>query len=318
MLSLAGRTNHRAIGPAPPRIGGETDFRDVAHRSSLGSIVNSSVGGHSHMPSGYEPAVQLVLPYFGLFSYSIGRQSWSIDPSKILLVRPGWEYADGQPVKGLGHACLLLNPAGSIVEEILGSRLSVAAGAAAFGAARSSPNLWLLTQYFLAQTNEGLTALQADEWMIMVLELATNQPRTSDRPSARVVARAKEFLHEYGFERVPLERIARAVGVTPVYLSNEFARSEGVPLYQYQLYLRLIRSLQILRDCDDITQLALELGFSSHSHFSATFRQTFGLSPSRYRSNTRSRRSLATARAFGRLEGIARKTGKPPPSEAVA
>ena len=100
MLSLSGRMNHRAIGSAsPPRIGGETDFRDVAHRSRLGSIVNSSVGGHSHMPSGYEPAVQLVLPYFGLFSYSIGRQSWSIDPSKILLVRPGWEYADGQPVK---------------------------------------------------------------------------------------------------------------------------------------------------------------------------------------------------------------------------
>ena len=217
--------------------------------------------------------------------------------------------SDGQPVKGLGHASLLINPARSIVEEILGPRLSVPAGASAFGAARSSPNLWLLTQYFLAESHERLTALQADEWMIMVLELATDQPRTSDRPSARVVARAKEFLHEYGFERVPLERIARAVGVSPVYLSNEFARSEGVPLYQYQLYLRLIRSLQILRDCDDITQLALELGFSSHSHFSATFRRTFGLSPSRYRSNTRSRRSLATARAFGRLEGIARKIG---------
>ena len=35
------------------------------------------------MPSGYEPAVQLVLPYFGLFAYVIGRQSWLVDASRI-------------------------------------------------------------------------------------------------------------------------------------------------------------------------------------------------------------------------------------------
>ena len=86
-----------------------------------------------------------------------------------------------------------------------------------------------------------------------------------------------------GCERIPLERIAKAVGVSPVYLTQEFTRSEGVPLYQYQLYLRLVRSLQQLRDCDDITQLALELGFYSHSHFGATFGRAFGLAPPEFR-----------------------------------
>ena len=318
MISLGGRTNYRAAGaPLPTRIRREADFRDVAHRSRLGAVTNSSIGGGSTMPSGYEPAFQLVLPYFGLFSYSIGRQSWLIDSSKILLIRPGWEFADGQPVKGLGHSSLLLNPTRSIAEEIFGSRLFARREVSQFGPARSSPSIWLQTQYFLAQSHEGLTALQADEWMIRVMDLTSDQPRIDHRPSTRTVARAKEFLHAHGFERVPLERIAGAVGVSAVYLSNEFTRTEGIPLYQYQLYLRLVRSLQRLRDCDDITQLALELGFSSHSHFSATFRRTFGLSPSQYRLNIGSRRSVISATTLSRIDGILGTVGRSSPTVTV-
>ena len=36
-----------------------------------------------------------------------------------LLIQSGWEFSDEQPVEGLGHASLLVNPASSIVDEIL-------------------------------------------------------------------------------------------------------------------------------------------------------------------------------------------------------
>ncbi len=291
MISIAATAAFRA--PALPRtlsrVGGKDDFRNVAHYSRLGAIVNSSVAGHSAMPSGFEPAFQLVLPYAGLFSYTVGRHSWLIDANKILIIRPGWEFVDGRPVENLGHASLLLNPASSLVDELFGP-LVRGDRSEPFGAARSSPDLWLLTRYFLA--GEGaLTRLEADEWLIRAMSLAAGQPLTNLRPATRVVRLAKEFMHAHGFERVSLSRIAEAVGVSPVYLSNEFARTEGMPLYQYQLYLRLAQSLHQLRDCDDITELALDLGFSSHSHFGATFRRTFGVSPSDYRSSLRSRRA---------------------------
>jgi AraC family transcriptional regulator len=57
-----------------------------------------------------------------------------------------------------------------------------------------------------------------------------------------------------------------------------------VPLYRYQMRLRLNRALVELPHCNDITGLALELGFSSHSHFTAVFGKAFGLTPSDYRS----------------------------------
>ena len=309
MFSIAATASCRArpSAPATSRIGGESDFRRVAHRSQLGSIVNSSVAGHSAMPAGFEPAFQLVLPYAGLFSYSVGQQCWLVDANKILIVRPGWDYVDGQPVEHLGHASLLLNPDQSLVEELFDPFVR-GDESAKFGTASSSPDLWLMTQYFLAG-EETLTGLEADEWMIRVMSVASGQPRTNLRPSTRAVRLAKEFLHAHGFERLSLSRIAEAAGVSPVYLSNEFARTEGMPLYRYQLFLRLVQSLHQLRDCDDITALALDLGFSSHSHFGATFRRTFGVSPSDYRSTLRSRRAHVAGEYVHYRQWTAGRTG---------
>ena len=66
-----------------------------------------------------------------------------------------------------------------------------------------------------------------------------------------------------------------------------FQQLEGMPLYRYQLRLRLARALALLGDYDSLTSLALELGFSSHSHFSAAFRQAYGQTPSSFKRSAR-------------------------------
>jgi AraC-like DNA-binding protein len=58
-----------------------------------------------------------------------------------------------------------------------------------------------------------------------------------------------------------------------------FQQVEGLPLYRYQMRLRLARALDLLGDYFDLTGLALDLGFSSHSHFSAAFKQAYGQTP---------------------------------------
>jgi AraC-like DNA-binding protein len=66
-----------------------------------------------------------------------------------------------------------------------------------------------------------------------------------------------------------------------------FQQLEGMPLYRYQLRLRLARALALLGDYDSLTSLALELGFSSHSHFSAAFRQAYRQTPSAFKCSAR-------------------------------
>jgi AraC-like DNA-binding protein len=104
------------------------------------------------------------------------------------------------------------------------------------------------------------------------------------------VRRAKEFLEAEFPNRILLADIGRAVGASPVYLTDLFRRVEGTSLYQYLIQLRLAHALAELPHANDLTALALDVGFSSHSHFSATFRSTFGSTPSRFRQSTRPRR----------------------------
>ncbi|MGH7124692.1 MAG: helix-turn-helix domain-containing protein [Stellaceae bacterium] len=45
----------------------------------------------------------------------------------------------------------------------------------------------------------------------------------------------------------------------------------------------MARALDLLSDYDDLTTLSMDLGFSSHSHFSAAFRQAYGRTPAEFR-----------------------------------
>ena len=90
--------------------------------------------------------------------------------------------------------------------------------------------------------------------------------------------------------RWTLADIAAEIRGSPVYLTQAFQRVEGIPLYRYQLRLRLARALDLIAERDDLAGLAQDLGFSSHSHFSAAFRQAFGRTPSEFAKDFDSRR----------------------------
>ncbi len=264
------------------RISRAATFRLTVHSSALGVVENCCVGPEGPGPSGYEPGYQIVLPYHGLFSYFTGKRGWLIDATRTLCISPGWDFREEKPVGGIGHAAILINPALELVDEMCGSRAAQTNVAFTHASLPSSRRLQLLAHMLLRQPLEVEQSLLKDEWMVSALA-SLQPPRLSRRRASRVIDRAKEALHAYSGERLSLSQVATLVGVSPVYLTQEFTRSEGLPLYQYQLQLRLNQALLELPHCGDITELALDLGFSSHSHFSAVFRKAFGMTPSQYR-----------------------------------
>ena len=95
---------------------------------------------------------------------------------------------------------------------------------------------------------------------------------------------AKTYLAARMSERVTLDDVARAVHLSPFHLARIFQQQTGVPVHRYLTQLRLRASLERLAEGDsDITAIALELGFSSHSHFTDAFRREFGRPPSQVR-----------------------------------
>ena len=85
-------------------------------------------------------------------------------------------------------------------------------------------------------------------------------------------------------ENLSLIDIAREVGSSVFHLARTFKSRTGASLHGYRNQLRLRAALDRLRDPQSaLTDVALDLGFSSHSHFTETFRRNFGKTPSAVR-----------------------------------
>ena len=81
-----------------------------------------------------------------------------------------------------------------------------------------------------------------------------------------------------------LRDLARAAGLSPFHLCRLFARVRGTTLTSFRHGLRLSVALErLLGGASDLTALALDLGYSSHSHFTSAFRRHFGVPPSALR-----------------------------------
>jgi AraC-like DNA-binding protein len=114
--------------------------------------------------------------------------------------------------------------------------------------------------------------------------LPTNRRMSTNVDHADRVEAAKSVLASRFRERISLHELARAVHSSPFHLARVFQRRTGVPVHRYLNRLRLRASLERLHGNDiDLTALALELGFCSHSHFTDAFRREFGRPPSEVR-----------------------------------
>lgn len=250
------------------------------HRRRLldaGAVVaDELVARHELPPSGDIIGAKLVVTFGGAFEFQVGSSRTWVDSGRILFAQDGEAYVDHHVVPDVGHASVILTPGDEAADQLWGG---VETGRVRAG----SLKLQMLAQ-LLRRTDDPLAA---EELAIAMLQEAVEERRSIAGPDPRCVRLAKAALHDCEEGRISLEALADDIGVTSIHLTQCFKRSEGMPLYRYQTQLRLGRALERLPDSDDITDLAFELGFSSHSHFTATFRQRVGMTPSQFREQAR-------------------------------
>ncbi len=99
-----------------------------------------------------------------------------------------------------------------------------------------------------------------------------------------LVEEAKRRLASSLRQPVRLTALARALHTSPFHLARVFRSETGFTVEGYRRALRLRAALELLpTHSSGLTALALELGFSSHSHFTESFRREFGVPPSALR-----------------------------------
>ncbi|MEM6822975.1 MAG: AraC family transcriptional regulator [Verrucomicrobiota bacterium] len=98
------------------------------------------------------------------------------------------------------------------------------------------------------------------------------------------ITRVKEYLKERMDQPLQLEGLAKAVGCSPHYLSRTFSQTEGQTISQFLKQLRLNTAAQLLGQGNlNVTEVALEVGYNSLSHFSRAFSDRFDCCPCSYR-----------------------------------
>lgn len=95
-----------------------------------------------------------------------------------------------------------------------------------------------------------------------------------------------EFIEEHLGEELNIDSLAKMAALSPFYYQRLFSRLVKKPVAEYVKLRRMAKAAEALLQKEQrILDIALELGFSSHEHFTRTFKDTFGMTPEEYRKN---------------------------------
>ena len=160
-----------------------------------------------------------------------------------------------------------------------------------FTHAPSDPASYLIQR----QIVEHLVKNQEPDWLFVeetslwVLERALERAfEKKEAPRAAVshfhrklACQIQSILSTRFHETLSLQSLSNELGYSPYHLSHVFRWQTGVSIHQYLNQIRLRTALEMISDgCLNLTQLAVDLGYSHHSHFSLAFRKSFGAPPS--------------------------------------
>ena len=125
------------------------------------------------------------------------------------------------------------------------------------------------------------------EWLRYVqdrlLEVMTDLHHEDD-----FVFRLKEYITMHIDEEMNRESLAKAVFLTPDYLSRMFKRRTGMGLNEYIVNRRIDLAKQLLAQTElPVGSIAVQLGYNSFSHFTKVFKQRVGVTPVKYRQGIR-------------------------------
>lgn len=262
--------------------------------ASVRDVVCSGGCRHSG-PAECAASTFLVFPYRGVYVRHVGRHDSVAEGNQVVFFNKGEDYSISHPIEG-GDACLSVGVAEHWLEELAPKEEVRNGDGVAFR--RQRLRLDARTQALVATLRYSLDrhvaeTLEAETLTLTLIRQALGE-RTSNATRVslgrqKLVDRAKLLLSSDPTRRWTLGEIGAAMGVSPVYLTQVFQQVEGMPLYRYQLRLRLARALDLLSRYEDLTTLSMDLGFSSHSHFSSAFRQAYGRTPAQFQRSVRLR-----------------------------
>ena len=116
-----------------------------------------------------------------------------------------------------------------------------------------------------------------------------DRSRAADRIKGRLTRRQIEIVDRYVRDNIgkdlSIVELAGILQLSPAYFCRAFSKTVGVSPHRFILNRRISIARQRLQQgsAPSLAELADDLGFGNHAHFSSVFRQLVGCSPSEFR-----------------------------------
>ena len=243
-------------------------------------------GRQSSWVDEYQSHSSIELPLLGLDLRAIRGRQLVVDPGMVVLHAAEEEFRVASPTARPRRNTSLTLPH-ELLEEV--------APDFAPGALRSSARTALLHQRLrLSQRlDAALNELAGEELALMLVESVLTDARQQAgtwtqaaalSPAWRRLADALSQVMAQDFDQpLTLQTLAQACGASAFHASRVFRRVTGQSIHRHLNQLRLRAALFRLPDMRGrLTELALDSGFSSHSHFSSAFKAEFSCAPAAF------------------------------------
>jgi AraC-like DNA-binding protein len=271
----------------------------------------------------------LTFPTRGVFRMHVGGPAgrvFTCDPNTVVFQNAGDVFRTSHP-GAIGDETVWVSFREDVVMEMVRAHDSEVElkrdTPFTFSSAPSDPSTFLLMRAMFAEACRGLDADRAlvEETAIGVLRLClargfermatlSGPRRTTVRAHAEIAENAKTLMAMRCAERLTIEDVAKHVHVSPYHLCRLFHKHAGLPIHRYLNRLRLRLAVDRLQNTSSengstggLANLAIDLGFASHSHFCDAFRKEYGLPPSAMRHRMGDLRTIVGESVPGRWDG---------------
>jgi AraC family transcriptional regulator len=113
-------------------------------------------------------------------------------------------------------------------------------------------------------------------------------PRIRGGLPPKMPRRVREYIEVHLDEKISIESVAAAIGLSMFHFARAFKQSEGVTPHDYLIRRRVKRAMELLASTDlPLSEIAVTVGFSDQSHCARRFREIVGVCPRDYRWSTR-------------------------------
>jgi AraC family transcriptional regulator len=153
-------------------------------------------------------------------------------------------------------------------------------------------DLWETAMKLKTQVENPTDPLYAEALSAVLLHelLRLNNGVTASEPMARgglapwQQKRVAQYVEEHLSEGIALTTLADLAELSPYHFARAFKHSFGVPPHRYHMTRRIDEAKMLLaKTAVTVTEIALQVGFSETSSFTAAFRKLTGHSPTEFR-----------------------------------